>query len=212
MNRQTLVIGSIGLAGLASAVVINLMLPRAEPPKPIAKVETPAPRPVVKEAPKEAPPAPESPRPLARRAPPPKTEPEPSPPPAPIEAAHEAGILRIDSDVPGARVFIDRQYVGTTPVTAEDVAPGTHQLNVSAKGYDSIADTIDVSSGPRDILLRLGGPPRLGDRGGAQAPHQCNRLSPRRRSALRDSDRKRCLQRGVAGTPNIPGRLSGKRT
>jgi len=155
MNRQTLVIGSIGLAGVASALVINLMLPRAEPPQPIAKVEKPAPRPAVKEAPKEAPPPAESPRPPARRVAPPKAEPEPSPAPAPIEVAHEAGTLRIDSDVPGARVFIDRQYVGTTPVTAEDVALGTHQLNVSAKGYDSIADTIDVSSGPRDILLRF---------------------------------------------------------
>ena len=33
--------------------------------------------------------------------------------------------------------------------------PGTHRLNVSVAGYDPIADTIDVASGPRDILVKL---------------------------------------------------------
>jgi hypothetical protein len=32
--------------------------------------------------------------------------------------APDAGTLRIESDVPGAQVFIDRQFIGTTPVTA----------------------------------------------------------------------------------------------
>ena len=157
MNRQTLVISFIGLVGLASAVVtVSLMRPGAAPPKAIAKAETPAPRPAVKEAPRRGRRRQPNPaRPLARRALPPKAEPQPSRAPAPVEVAREAGILRIDSDVPGARVFIDRQYVGATPVTAPDVTLGTHQLNVSAKGYDSIADTIDVSSGPRDILFKF---------------------------------------------------------
>jgi hypothetical protein len=34
--------------------------------------------------------------------------------PAGVEAVADAGTLRIDSDVPGAQVFIDRQFVGTT--------------------------------------------------------------------------------------------------
>jgi hypothetical protein len=64
--------------------------------------------------------------------------------PAPAEAAPELGTLRIEADVPNAQVFIDRQFVGTAPVTAEGVKPGTHQLNVSAEGFDGIARTIDV--------------------------------------------------------------------
>ena len=41
-----------------------------------------------------------------------------------VEAAPEAGTLRIEADVPGAQVFIDRQFVGAAPVTAENVKPG----------------------------------------------------------------------------------------
>jgi hypothetical protein len=52
-------------------------------------------------------------------------------------------------------VFIDRQYIGTAPVTAENVRPGTHQLNVSAEGFDGLAQTIDVEPGPREITIRL---------------------------------------------------------
>ena len=63
--------------------------------------------------------------------------------------------LRIDSDVPGAQVFIDRQFIGTTPVTAENVTPGTHQLNVSAEGFDGIARSIEVEAGSRDLMMRF---------------------------------------------------------
>jgi hypothetical protein len=74
---------------------------------------------------------------------------------APVAAAPVVGSLRIDSDVPGAQVFIDRQFVGTTPVTAENVKPGTHQLNVSAEGFDGIARTIEVETGARDLMVRF---------------------------------------------------------
>jgi len=77
------------------------------------------------------------------------------PEPAPAEAIPELGTLRIDVDVPGAQVFIDRQFVGTAPLTAENVKPGTHQLNVTAEGFDGIAQTIDVEPGPRDLTFRF---------------------------------------------------------
>ena len=77
-----------------------------------------------------------------------------SPAPA-AEAAPVAGLLRIDSDVPGAQVFIDRQFIGATPVTAENLTPGTHQLNVSAEGFDGIARTIEVEAGARDLMVRF---------------------------------------------------------
>ena len=64
-------------------------------------------------------------------------------------------MLRIDSDVPGAQVFIDRVFIGATPVTAPNVKPGTHRLNVSAQGYDGVAETLDVVAGPRDVLIKL---------------------------------------------------------
>jgi hypothetical protein len=74
---------------------------------------------------------------------------------APAETVTELGTLRIETDVPGAQVFIDRQFIGTTPVTASNVKPGTHQLNLTAEGFDGIAQTIDVESGPRDLMFRF---------------------------------------------------------
>jgi len=75
--------------------------------------------------------------------------------PKPAERAPELGTLRIDADVPGAQVFIDRQFVGTAPLTADKVAPGRHRLNVTAEGFDGIAQTIDVEPGPRDLTFRF---------------------------------------------------------
>jgi hypothetical protein len=75
--------------------------------------------------------------------------------PAPAARAPELGTLRIEADVPNAQVFIDRQFVGTAPVTAENVKPGTHQLNVSAEGFEGIARTIDVEPGPREVAIRF---------------------------------------------------------
>ena len=64
-------------------------------------------------------------------------------------------MLHIDSDVPGAQVFVDRQFIGAAPVTTTDVKPGTHQINVSAPGYDQYAQSIDISPGPRDLMVRF---------------------------------------------------------
>src|SRR6185436_6429563 len=75
-------------------------------------------------------------------------------PPA-IETAPDSGTLRIDSDVPGAQVFIDRQFIGATPVTANNLKPGTHQLNVSAEGFDGVARSIEVEPGSRDLTIRF---------------------------------------------------------
>jgi hypothetical protein len=101
-------------------------------------------------------PTPEAPgaavRPTRRRPRPgqPEAPPEPTPETAP------AHVLRIESDVEGASVFLDRQYLGTAPVETTAIAPGSHQLNASADGYDGIARTIDVAeSGPTTITIRF---------------------------------------------------------
>lgn len=63
--------------------------------------------------------------------------------------------LRIDSDVPGAQVFIDNKFVGAAPVTANDVQPGQRKINVQAPGYESVAEFHDITPGPRDITISL---------------------------------------------------------
>ena len=92
----------------------------------------------------------------APRTPRRSTAPAPAPvSPAPVERAPELGTLRIEADVPNAQVFFDRQFIGTAPVTAANVKPGPHTLNVSAEGFDGIAQTIDVEPGPREIAVRF---------------------------------------------------------
>jgi hypothetical protein len=110
-----------------------------------------APRAEARPAPEPSSPSPAAPARPTRRAP----VAEPPAPEAVPEAAPELGTLRIDADVPGAQVFIDRQYVGTTPLTADQVKPGTHQLNVTAEGFEGIAQTVDVEPGPRDLMFRF---------------------------------------------------------
>lgn len=67
----------------------------------------------------------------------------------------ERSWLRVESDVSGATVFLDRRYVGTTPLTIEDVEPGPHELTVSADGYDMHAETVEMATGGRDLLVRF---------------------------------------------------------
>src|SRR5262245_26364686 len=105
-----------------------------------------------------APPAPETvpertpaaPR-VARRPPAPKDA-EPAPEPA---AAAVTGTLHISSDVTGAQVFIDRNYIGVTPVTSPELPPGSHRINIVAQGYESIAENIDVETGSRDLQFNF---------------------------------------------------------
>jgi len=89
---------------------------------------------------------PKAPAPEARAPHAPRPEPRP-------EAA--APTLRVEADVPGANVFLDRKFLGTTPVETRDFEPGSHRLNVSAEGYDMYAETIELSSSPREVLVRF---------------------------------------------------------
>ena len=63
--------------------------------------------------------------------------------------------LRINSDVAGAQVFIDRNYIGVTPITSPEIVPGAHRVNVLAPGYESIAEDIDVEAGTRDLQFNF---------------------------------------------------------
>jgi hypothetical protein len=73
-------------------------------------------------------------------------------PPAP---AADSGTLRIESDVPGAQVFIDRRFIGVTPLTVGDIRPGSHQMNASVEGFEGVANTIDVNAGTQQLMIRF---------------------------------------------------------
>ena len=90
----------------------------------------------------------------ARRAPRPARPGEDrAAPPPPVAPAR--GVLHVDSDVPGAQVFLDRTFAGYAPVTIQDVAPGSHRINVSAEGFDGVAEDIEVQPGPQNVTLAL---------------------------------------------------------
>jgi PEGA domain-containing protein len=150
VNRQLAILLVVIIVVVGGISVFLISRPK---PEPASAPVSAAPAPTV--APPSAPaPAPvDTPRPTRRAAAPPPA----AAPPAPIEAPPPADLvtLHIDSDVPGAQVFIDRQFVGAAPVTTSEVKPGTHQINVSAPGYDGYAQSIDVSPGPRDIMVRF---------------------------------------------------------
>ena len=62
----------------------------------------------------------------------------------------------MSSDVDGAHVFVDRKYVGKTPLDTSEVTPGRHQVNVSADGYDGVSEGVNVAeSGSTDLHVSL---------------------------------------------------------
>jgi hypothetical protein len=77
---------------------------------------------------------------------------EPAPTPA---AAPTLASLTLDSDVPGASVFIDRQFVGNTPLSLDKLEPGSKRVQLTATGFDSVQKTIDLNPGPNAITIRI---------------------------------------------------------
>ena len=147
-----LVIGAAALAVVVLAYVGAAWLLKSESaPAPVeAKREAPAPAPAARPA--EPEPAAEAPS--ARRPRPKKEEPkpvEPAPPPPPAGPT-----LIVESDVPGASVFVDRKFVGTTPLRTTEVTGGSHQLNASATGEEGLAQTIEIAeAGETSISLKF---------------------------------------------------------
>ena len=147
-----LVIGAAAIAVLVAAYfgVTVLLTPEEKPePAPAARTE-PAPTPAARPAAPETPvgePAPRRPRPR-KEAP---AAAEPAAPPQPTGPT-----LIIESDVPGASVFVDRKFIGMTPLRTTEVAGGSHQLNASVTGEEGLAQTIDIAeAGETTITLKF---------------------------------------------------------
>lgn len=67
--------------------------------------------------------------------------------------------LRVTSDVAGAYVFLDRKFLGPTPLVSRDVTPGTHQLNVQVEGRDPVVQTVDIAeTGPTSVAVTIAKP------------------------------------------------------
>jgi len=159
VNRLGVIFGAVGLALLAAAFVLYRNASRepapvvsSAPAGPAAPQPAADPPPAAPPAASPATPAPE-PTPARRPA---AAKPAAAPAaPAPVAAAPETATLTIVSDVPGAQAFLDRKFVGAAPATATDIPPGSHQLNVSAPGFDAHVETIEVTPGPREVSVKF---------------------------------------------------------
>lgn len=142
--------GTVVVIALAGYLLYAVMNPPRKPPADqaaVAPAPAPTPPPPVAEPEPEPEPVRPAPRPRPKREQP--AEPEPAPPPA-------GPVLIVESDVPGAAVFVDRVYLGTTPIRTTDVKPGQHQLNASADDQDGIVRTIAVGeTGETTVTLRF---------------------------------------------------------
>jgi len=136
-GRRALVIALLAAVVLAIAIVVWFLgrrpaaAPKGPPVAPRARTSptaTPTP-PAVAEA---------------RPTPRPRAEPRPLAP-----------TLRVDADVPGANVYVDREFLGMTPVETRAFPAGPHRLNVSAEGYDMYAETIDLAPGSQEVVVRF---------------------------------------------------------
>ena len=66
--------------------------------------------------------------------------------------------LHVEANVSGAKVSLDGEERGTTPLELSNVSPGRHELMVSADGYETRTETLEVESGKLDIKVDLVAP------------------------------------------------------
>jgi hypothetical protein len=145
----------VGLAIIAMAGTAYWMFRPAEPLR-TTKASAPPPAPV--EPPRAVPPAPapETKAPSTPRAERrPRTEPVEAPSVEEPAAAPDRGSLQVQTDVPGASVFVDRVFHGPSPITIPNLTLGSHQVNLSAEGYDGIARTVDITPGENMLEVRF---------------------------------------------------------
>ncbi len=125
----------------------------AEPPGTALATPPPAPAPAAGPTPTPAPSSTNAAPAAPARTAPRKVEPaapEPAPPAAPALAT-----LVLETDVPGASVFVNREYVGTTPLRLDRLEPGSKQLKLTADGYDGIERSVDLVAGENPLTLRF---------------------------------------------------------
>ncbi len=76
--------------------------------------------------------------------------------PSPRPAAPAPRELRVTADVDGAYVFLNRKFLGSTPLVSRDVSPGTYQLNVQTAGRPPVVRTIEIADdGPTEVAVSL---------------------------------------------------------
>ena len=148
MQRAVLIgVAVVVLVGIGAVFLMRDVPAPVSAPAPRSTAPAPAPAPAKKITPASASKAAPAPRKAA-----------PATTPAPVAAAPAAptlATLKLDSDVPGAAVFIDRQFVGNTPLSLDKLEPGARRLQVTATGFDSVQRSIQLVPGPNTVTVRI---------------------------------------------------------
>ena len=153
MNVKLIVSSALAVLLVAGIFLFVLREPAVEEkPAPVAAAPPPPPAVTAEPEPAAAEPAPSGPAPT-RRAP---VVRKAEPPPSPVApAAPTLATLVLESDVPGASVFVNREYVGTTPLRLDRLEPGSKQLKLTADGYEGIERTVDLAAGNNPVTMRF---------------------------------------------------------
>ncbi len=146
----------IGLILIGGAAAAYVALAPTDEEEPVVTTTAADPPPVAANTPEPEP------EPVAEPSEPePEPVPEPDPTPAPVIAKPSVPesrlepLLRVASDVPGASVFLDRRFLGTTPFETGDVASGPHRLNVSSEGHEGFFQEIEIGDELVSIDVRF---------------------------------------------------------
>lgn len=67
----------------------------------------------------------------------------------------ESGTLQLTSSPAGAEIYLDNQYLGSTPSTISGVVPGSHTLEYRSIGYKSWKAVVTVPSGTSNYFAAL---------------------------------------------------------
>ena len=73
----------------------------------------------------------------------------------------QGGIIRVMSNVAGAKVFLDGTEMGAVPIDIKDVKPGDHVVEVRAPGYQDSEERVTMNAG-QSMLLKLDLNPEAG--------------------------------------------------
>ena len=69
--------------------------------------------------------------------------------PDPVTPDVTWGSLHITSEPPGASVYIDNRYAGSTPFVNDDIQTGRYRISVRQSGYDNYNQTVTIAEGER---------------------------------------------------------------
>jgi hypothetical protein len=158
-NRTPLVAGGLAVLLLISAAMWFITRDPEPAPStaaaPAAARRAAAPAPTKTEPARDTPPKSGEAADAGRRTAMPEKSAEPAPALAADTAAAGVATLTVESDVPGASVFVDREFVGTAPVTLNGLVPGSKRINLSVEGFEGVQRSVDVAAGDNTVAMRF---------------------------------------------------------